>query len=426
MQRFLGLLKPLWQPHAGQSEFLTNQTKFKVLACGRRWGKTEVCAVQAVHALFRPFPTKHLVLAPTADQASLLFERVADLLTALLGLPGTEASGPPKIKRSPYPHLRFGPHTLMARSAHIPRSLRGHEATHIVVDEAAYLPESLITEVAMPMLATSNGYLTLISTPHGKNHFWRFFEMGRTGDHGVWSRQAPSEESPFVSQDFLAIQRELISERAFKVEYCAEFLDSCGQVFKTEAVDQCLVPDVGIGAPPFVVGVDWARYADYTAVVVLSGDRSSAKLLQAERFNSTTWIDAARRVAALIEPFGHATVLCDATGVGDAALENLRGFLPDRRIKGVKFNNTNKQEMIDNLVALIERGALQMRPDPVLLRELSYFQATETHSGRTRLGAIQGQHDDMVIALALAATQLNANYRPSIQIGKARNFSKSE
>src|SRR5262249_9614122 len=147
--------------HPGQREFLLHPAKFKVLACGRRWGKTDACAVQVLQALHRPFPTKHLILAPTADQASLLFERVVGLLGRPSGRSdgsdesdGSEKSDKSdwKLKHSPYPRLRFGAHTVMARSGHLPRALRGHEATHIVVDEAAYLPESLVTEVAMPML----------------------------------------------------------------------------------------------------------------------------------------------------------------------------------------------------------------------------------------------------------------------------------
>lgn len=426
MQRYLDWIKSVWTPHPGQLEFLLNPSKFKVLACGRRWGKTDACAAQIVQALHRPFPTKHLILAPTSDQASLVFERALALLDSIgthLSEPDKEPAVKPKVKRTPYPHLRFGAHTVMARSGQIPRSLRGNEATHIVVDEAAYLPESLVTEVAMPMLATTDGYLTLVSTPHGRNHFWRFFQMGQRGENGIWSRQAPSRESPYVSESFLAIQKELISERAYGVEYDAEFMDSAGQVFKTEAVQSCLVTKLPDTIGPFCVGVDWARYGDYTAVAVLGGHEEVAVLTELHRFNGLTWTEGVKRVAAIIEPYGHARVLCDATGVGDPVIEMLQQRLPNTPVIGVTFTQPVKASLIDGLSWIIERRALSMTPNPQLLRELEHFEAKTTESGGTKLSARGGYHDDLVVALALAARQLDRPYRAQIVVGSKRTFS---
>src|SRR5688572_18732598 len=226
MESFLRRLAPIWQPHAWQLEFLTQQANIKVLACGRRWGKTDACAVAILASLFQPFPRKHVILAPTLDQATLLFDRTLDLLRSLFEQEGDDTKV--KEKRTPYPRFEWNGHRVIARSGHLGRSLRGNEATDIVVDEAAFVPEELIAEVAMPMLATTGGSLTLISTPRGMNHFWRFFQMGQepsSNNLSVWSRRAPTSESPYISPGFLEMQRGLISERAFRVEYEAEFLD---------------------------------------------------------------------------------------------------------------------------------------------------------------------------------------------------------
>lgn len=260
MEEFLQAIQPLWCPHEGQRAFLVQPARLKVLACGRRWGKTEVCAIQIVFALTRKVPTKHIILAPTLDQAKLIFDRVVEFLHLMPTVPAgllfqCDWDKAIKVTKSPHPKLRLGAHTVVARSGHLGRSLRGNEATHIVVDEAAYVPEELITEVAMPMLATTDGHLTMISTPHGLNHFWRFFQMGQRGEHGIWSRRAPSAESPHVRREFLEVQKALISSRAFRVEYEAEFLDSSGQVFRTESVEACIVPRLtSPPQPPYSIG----------------------------------------------------------------------------------------------------------------------------------------------------------------------------
>jgi phage FluMu gp28-like protein len=422
VESFLGLLEPVWKPHPGQREFLLNEASTKVLACGRRWGKTDACAASVVAALHRDHPTRHLLLAPTAAQAGLLFERVV----SMLGMLYPEESNAFAVKRSPHAKLTFGEHVVNARSGHVGRSLRGDQATHIVVDEAAYVPEELITEVAMPMLATTEGQLTLISTPHGKNHFWKFFRFGQRGEHGVWSKQAPSRESPYVSRRFLQAQRQLVSERAFRVEYEAEFVDAAGRVFRSVAVDACLVPKLPAEVRGSVaIGVDWARYGDYTAVAVLVGHREAGVLTELHKFHGVSWVESVRRVADILSRHPGARVICDATGVGDPVLEMLRRAAPKSAVEGLVLTASNKQELIDALAWAFEKQALRMTPDPDLIRELEHFEATPSASGHSKLAATGGYHDDLVTALALAVRGLPVSSGAIIQAAVPRNFKKN-
>ena len=140
MNAFLEAIAPVWVPHQGQREFLESDAKTKVLACGRRWGKTDACAISILAALWHGSPTRQFIVAPTQDQATILFDRVVELLDlAAEAIPGFFP--PYKLKQTPYPKLRAGPHVVSARSGHRPRSLRGYGATHVIVDEAAYVPD---------------------------------------------------------------------------------------------------------------------------------------------------------------------------------------------------------------------------------------------------------------------------------------------
>jgi hypothetical protein len=96
-------------------------------------------------------------------------------------------------------------------------------------------------------------------------------------------------------------------------------------------------------------------------------------------------------------------ILCDRTGVGDPLLETLQQEFP--HAEGVAFTQTLKQSLIENLALMLEQGRLQLLPDPDLLRELYHFEATPTARG-IRLEGATGVHDDLVIALALAAWAL--------------------
>lgn len=421
MRDALDRLRPVWQPHPGQAAFILHPAKTKVLACGRRWGKTDSCAAGVLLSLLGQPPAHCLVLAPTQSQSELLFNRVLDLAdqSHRQGLLDS-----PKLRKSPHPSFRVGPHQVEARSGHVGRSLRGMQATHIVIDEAAFVPESLVHEVAMPMLATTDGHLTLISTPNGRNHFYRMFQMGQRGEHGVWSAAAPSRDNPHVSARFLEVTRELVSERAYAVEYEARFEESRGRVFRAESVEKCLVREFSSKPTgPVCVGVDWARYRDYTAVVVTCGDRDQSWLLEADRFHGLPWSDAVARVAGVVERFPGARVLCDSTGVGDAALEMLQRALTGSKADGYVFTRGSKSALVDQLAMIFDRGSLQMTPDAQLLRELEHFEAVPSGSS-VSLQASPGYHDDLVVALALATHQLSTPYRASVRVVHGNQFSQ--
>jgi hypothetical protein len=404
METTLDRLRPIWKPHDGQREFLLAASPFKVLACGRRWGKSDASAVTVIDALLRVARQRVLLLAPTLAQARIVFERAHELYAALAEREGLPS---PKVTQTPHPQIRAGPHRVVARSGHCGRFLRGTEADHLILDDAAFLPEELLTEVAMPMLATTGGTLTLLSTPCGKNHFWRFFSMGLRGEHGLWARHAPSHENPRVRPEFLALQRELISDRAFRVEYEAEFADSDSHVFSSESIGALFVPSlVGDGRGPVSIGIDWARSRDATAVVVLRGTRDGAVVERVEHLRGLGWRAQVERVAGLVNEFPGAEVLGDGTGVGDPVMEMLRELCPRHRLDQLLFTSTEKQRLVEDLAVMLDRGRLRSLAHPALQRELSHFSLLPSRSGAPRYGASNGYHDDLVIALALAVRVL--------------------
>lgn len=380
--------------------------RFRVLACGRRWGKTDAAAAEIAARIEGGRPGKQIAIAPTLTQAQIVFERVKTML-AMAGIAFTAVN-------SPHPTLRVHEegnkklrvlHVFDARSGHEARNLRGDGAAHILIDEAAFVPESLITEVAMPMLAASDGRMTLISTPRGRGFFYRFFAMGTRNENGFWSRTAPSWENPLVSQEYIALQKEILSDRVFRTEYGAEFLDSNATVFSSDSIDAALkLPEVQSGR--VVVGVDWARYGDYTAAVAVRGTRSRASVVEVKRWSGMRWSELSAAVAEFSKSVDAATVVCDATGVGDPVTEQLRERLPQHLVKGFVFTRSSKAEIVERLVWMLERETLSLPANPELLREIEHFEGATDDSGFTRYQASAGMHDDTVCALAMACSEL--------------------
>lgn len=423
------MLARVWRPHAGQGAFLRAEAPYRTLACGRWWGKTDACAADLVLAMLREERVERaMVVAPTLDQARIVFERTHELLKLLEGAGGVP--GDVLLKTTPHPRLHVGPHTVTARSAHRPRSLRGYEATHIVVDEAAYISGEIVQETLAPMLATTEGRLTLVSTPHGRGHFFEAFRIGQEGRADHWSHQAPSSENPRVSARFLAAQREMLPVRSFEVEYEAAFHDVAGTVFAGEDVDAAL----GLALPlhlrpePVVIGVDWARVGDATAFVAVSGTRDGARVIACERHFGTPWIEQRTRLVEFARRWPGSLVFADATGLGSAPTEIFREELSPLKVVGVSitpvvFTPASKDAMVTALRLTLERRRLALLPDPELVRELHNFAASITPSGGVRYAASHG-HDDLVCALMLAVSGLGSSSSivSAISLGARRNF----
>lgn len=384
-----------WRPHPGQQAFLSSRASVRVLACGRRWGKTEVIAAEIARTLLSDALRAVLLVAPSQEQAMLGFERTLEFLQ--------RAGARPMVRRTPAPTLTLGGSRLWARAAaRGGMFLRGRKAHLIVVDEAAYVPESIVAEVLIPMLADTGGRLALISTPRGTNYFYRYYLLGQEDGVRVWSLRSPSWHNPLLSPTVLQMQASMLTVRQYQIEYGAQFLDAEGQVFRTEWVDRALLlrlPDEGLT----VAGVDWARYRDYTALAILQGARDGAKLLEVRRWQGLSWAEQLNAVAQRLHAHAPARVLCDRTGVGDPLLETLQQQFP--HAEGVAFTQAFKQSVIEHLALMLEQGRLQLLPEPELLRELYHFEATPTPRG-VRLEGATGVHDDLVIALALAAWTL--------------------
>lgn len=383
-----------WKPHEGQWLFLQADAPVKVLACGRRWGKSEVAAMEILRALSKDVPQQILLIAPSLEQCLPIFERVCELLQELEVVPAFF------IRSTPFPQLRVGASRVIARSvARGGLYLRGKQAHLIVVDEAAYVPEQVIYEVLMPMLADTGGKLILVSTPRGKNYFYRLFLQGQEPNSSVWSMQRSSWQNSLLDRGFIEMQRGLMTARQFEVEYGAAFLDPAGQVFQTEWVDQAILLHEEVEGE-VVAGIDWARYRDYTAVVILQGTRTAAKMVASRRWQNKAWGEQVAEVAEYLQSHQVGRVLCDRTGVGDPLHESL-GEQVNARVEGLVFTAAVKRRLIEQLALALERGRLQLLPERALLQELYHFEATPAGE-RVKLEAGSGYADDLVMALALA------------------------
>ena len=376
--------------HHGQTEVMASRARFKVVACGRRWGKTELGKTALLLNSVK-HKKRGWWLAPTLLMASQVWR---DLKTSVARLPGIS------INESERRIDIDGGGMIAVRSAHYPDNLRGDGLDLAVLDEAAFMEPRLWPEIVRPMLTTTRGGALFLSTPFGRNWFWEQFRLGLDNDAEGWaSYHFSTDANPLIAAEELQSIRRQTTEQVWRTEYLAEFNDDSGQVFRgiRAAVDAApaTAPETG---HVYVAGVDWGRHHDYTAIAVI--DVTVGRMVALDRFNMIGWRLQRGRLRALAARWRTQLIWAEANSIGAPNIEALQD--EDLPMRSFLTTSKSKSPLIESLALAIERGHLRLLDDPVLLSELASFRLERLPGGGYRYSAPPGGHDDTVIATALA------------------------
>ncbi len=218
---------PMLRPD--QARIALHPARRKAVCMGRRWGKTVLGQVLVISTLLRGMRVAWLV--PTYRNSNPLWRAVESALAPL------RKAGKAKMNRSErYVELWNGGF-LGIYTADNPDAMRGEWFHLVVTDEAARVPEHVIEEVVEPTLADADGEHVAISTPKGKNWFWRMWRRGREDGDYIASFRAPTSANPseMIRRAYdRARDRFGPESNAFRQEWDAEFVDSGAVVWLRE------------------------------------------------------------------------------------------------------------------------------------------------------------------------------------------------
>ena len=375
-------------PHPGQLEVHNFDARFKVLAAGRRWGKTRL----GVHACLEVAANggRAWWVAPNYKMSEVGWRPLRRMGVKI----GAEVR---KVDRQIMLPNGGG---VTVRSADNSDTLRGEGLDYIVLDECAFISEDAWTEALRPALSDRQGGAMFISTPKRRNWFFRAYQRGLTPG-GEWqSWQFPTSNNPYIDEKEILAASETLPADIFKQEYMAEFLEGEGQVFRN--IKACMgapdtTPDKHKGHN-IVVGVDWAKQKDYTAISV--GCLDCMQEVVKDRFNKIDFHFQRDRIKALCEKWQVTFGLVETNSIGEPNLEELqRDGFPQ---KGFAPTEQSKPPLIENLALVLEKEEWQFISDDVWTGELeAYERKVSGTTGRSSYSAPEGVHDDTVIARAL-------------------------
>ena len=224
--------------HDRQAEVFYDDHRYKVVAAGRRFGKSFLAAV----TLFVEASKNHKVRSDGVE-IDLALEKVYYVAP-------TFTQG----KEILWPVLKQLGHDLIAqayeneaslrlingRTIHIkgsdrPDSLRGTGLSYVVMDEYAFMKEEVWEMIISPQLSRSEGGALFIGTPDGKNHFYTLYLMGLDEHFPNWkSWTFTSEENPFLPREEIEERRKNMSAERFEQEMEASFDGGSGLIMTAD------------------------------------------------------------------------------------------------------------------------------------------------------------------------------------------------
>lgn len=205
-----------------------NQNRFKVLNCGRRWGKTTLAVEMMLLKAFSK-SVRIAYIAPTIQQAR-------DIAFAIL----KKELQPILLKVKEAPSLEFtvrtqdgGESLILLRGWEAIENLRGQAFDFLILDEVASMRNFWVgwQEVLRPTLTDTKGEAMFVSTPKGYNHFYDLCNKELT-DKDFKSFHFTSYDNPFLLVEEIESAKATLPKERFEQEYMASFQKTQGLVYK--------------------------------------------------------------------------------------------------------------------------------------------------------------------------------------------------
>jgi len=369
--------------HQNQIKVISQAKRFNVLNCGRRWGKSVLAINLISETAIDGYPAGYF--APTYKLLEATFKEAYNVLNPIIE----------RKHDNQFIELITGG-VIEFWSLDNQNAGRSRKYKRTVVDEAAFVKDlwDAWTKAIRPTLTDYMGDAFFMSTPRGKNDFFKLYQRGKSGEKDWMSWQMPTHTNPYINQLELEDAHKDLPEAAYNQEYLAMFSDNVANPFGVDFLKNAIRPMSN--NRPEVFGVDLAKSVDWT---VITGLDSNGQVCYFERWQSD-WGQTKQRLKSII---GQTPTFIDSTGVGDPIFEEINREC--HRVEKYVFNQQSKQRLMEGLASSIQSGKLKII-DGIMYDELESFEFIYTRTG-VKYSAPDGMHDDCVCSLALANMKLN-------------------
>lgn len=234
-----------------QQEVWNDPTRFKIVAAGRRTGKSRLAAWLLIVNALQANKGHVFYVAPTQGQARDI------MWSTLLEL------GHPVISSSHINNLQIklvNGATISLKGADRPETMRGVSLKFLVMDEYADMKPDVFEQILRPALADQKGCAMFIGTPMGRNHFYELYKYAELDDDETYKAwHYTSYDNPLLDPSEIDIAKRSMSSYAFRQEFMASFEARGSEMFKEDWV---VVSDEEPEVGDYYIAVDLAGFEE--------------------------------------------------------------------------------------------------------------------------------------------------------------------
>ena len=416
-----------------------HENRFNICKMPRQTGKSTTSVSYLLHYAVFNDSTNIGILANKAATARDLLGR---LQTAYENLPKWMQQGIISWNKGSL-ELENGSKILAASTS--ASAVRGMSFNILFLDEFAFVPnhiaDSFFASVYPTITSGKNTKVIMVSTPHGMNHFYRYWHDAERGKNEYiptdvhWS-EVPGRDDVWKEQTIANT-----SEQQFKVEFECEFLGSINtliapSILRNMVYETPLTKNAGLDIYEkpekdhnYIVTVDVARGLgnDYSAFIVFDVTQFPYKVVAKYRNNEVKPMLFPNIILDVAKGYNNAYILVEVNDIGDQVAsilqfdleyENLlmasmrgrngqivgQGFSGKKTQLGVRTTAAVKKLGCSNLKTLIEDHKL-LTCDYEIISELTTF--AQKHNS---FEAEEGCNDDLAMCLVIFAWLVAQDY----------------
>ena len=270
------------------------------------------------------------------------------------------------------------------------------------MDEAAFMRDEVWNEILRPATLVRGKKILFISTPKGKNYFYTLYNRGTSEDNPDYlSLKYTSYDTPFITKDEIDEAKNSLPDDIFRQEIMAEFIEDGGEVFRSFSQSQLIYKwKEPVESERYWAGIDLGRQNDFTVVTIVNNFNEICMIYRERRNNWSNIVDS---IVNILKKY-NAKAIVEVNSIGDVIFEQI--YTRHRKIEAFHTTNTNKEEIINNLIVQINDQTLLLptkelfEPLDTELRVFTFEYSTK--SRKIRYFAPAGHHDDCVMSLAFA------------------------
>jgi phage terminase large subunit-like protein len=261
------------QMHRGQLELESEMKRFNVVACGRRWGKTEY---QIIRAIKRALNNEYYGwFAPNYKFLDEPFRKIIKYCKpAIKRSNGTDRV----IEFVTGGQIEFW--TLEDENAG-----RGRKYHEVGIDEAGLVNDlgTIWREAIRPTLSDYRGQGCFYGTPKGKNWFFEAYKLGEDPEKPDWAAfRRPTLSNPYIPPEEIedAKNDPMMDDATFQQEYEAQFVEDdmsylfFASYFHNRIIEPSECPDLEKWFRGWDTATSEKEAADETACVKLGFDQN--------------------------------------------------------------------------------------------------------------------------------------------------------